>query len=333
MLSPETLDSSLHVPEYIVAARGQISKPDTHDRNGGIDTFLTDAPVMCIAGDHCLRLLPATKPHGTGNISHNVGWIDQPSPQVGAWSPDSPSRIAQDGQFLRTVEEYATSLQQADAGLNAYMVIGFALPEDGTQFTYSHGLQSIQRYHIHFCQRQNGSQLPDRYLDPANPDDLEKIGIFGNWAGEASIGLLERLLLEVDFQSAHTFYQGVGPPKEQTGLERTLFGFPNLETALNRALGMIDSAKKIWRNHVETVFNLVHTVDGYRLQMRQSPTPGASIIIPSPDLRDMWQIPPESKVLVQPLAVCGPPNILAPGGAMYTWKKQSTVTPGNPGRL
>ncbi len=301
------IDPRLAIPVYRMNIRGDMETP--------VEEKLKIAPAAVVGGRHVLKLLDAPKAHTDG--FHHVGWFDTQERGVGEWDGSSWKKLSLDTPFLSALALHVAREQMTNPKLNAYMLMGHASSRWASERTMHRCLQSVRRGHIHFSETLSGLS-PYRTLFPDNGMDMQKVVTYVNIAGRISVDSFQRLLN--DFRNDQTYEQTIGNGVHAVRMPRMFFGFAGFEDALEASVTLREAVKPAWEDHLSYVYGFSAGAGDIFVPVKQLPVPGVSILFPSRELRTQWGVPADTEVLVQPLTVVGPPNILVPGGAMMKWE-------------
>lgn len=269
-------------------------------------------------GRHHLISIPATRPHTLHG--HDVYWIvrRETDTTITPMTHNQGAEIARDRDFLDGIEGLVGHERQIRPQLRAYMVLGYRDPavEIDASVSYSHGLQSQPYLHFHLvepCDHEPHAGV----LTPANEEDLSRLRIFGNSAGEWSILAYERDLAQ--FGERFVYYQPVGRiGKYDQMLERTMFGFGSFARAFRQTLELQRRiSQQTWQAHLVYLASQKVVFAGTALSLFQAPVPSFAIILPSKEDQTLGSVKQDFAAWVMPLTVVGPPNTLTLGGAFY----------------
>lgn len=311
MAAPEKLPE---IRKFDIPNRGSVFKPTPQDPDSGIRDAIAQGDVVFESDRFRLVAVPAPSPHSVGYSI--VYWADEKNSHdtPHRWGDDSWERVSQDAGFLSGLENHIRVQRITDPTARSYLFVGYVRP--GTEvpgIVYKRGLQTQEPMHAHFVEAYNLNSDHNGFLDPSIDKERGHLNVFLNQAGEVSIGLLEKHL--INFGIPLVYRQTIGIENRQI-LPRTMFGFSSLQSALQSTLELRRCVYGTWFEHALAVTAYKHEFSGLVLGLMQTAVPSFFIIIPSDDDRKNGNVTGDSKIWVMPFAVFGGQGVLTEGGGV-----------------
>ncbi len=319
------------IPVIRPPIHGDLHIPTTGDLEGGIlESITLRGNELLRVDNHAAVQLSSLRPHHPDGS--DVLWIVERSGEtITSWDDQAWQRLAQNSQFLTSIEKLVSKIRESDPKKHVYFFMGFVSSDqhfDGIP-VYPRGLQSQKRAHMHITDPITIKTPYERLLDVSHGSDARQMAIALNNAAEFSIQYFQSRM--TDYGEKFTFHHPLGI-NEKTPNDHTMFGFHSLQEALVKSLALIDAVLPDWISHAEKLVQaqLPQPVDGVTLRYKQTAVPSIDFIFPSAENRRLGQVENDYPVWTMPFSVINAQYVLTEGGVVFD--HSASVSQGNPSR-
>lgn len=309
-----------------IATRGPLHVPTAGDLESGIIESIKRDGIPLFRGEEFTAMqLASVRPHAPEGST--VLWITRQSKSgnPAPWTDASWDELSHSSSFLAKTERHVRELRRREPKKRVYFFIGFAAPQTTLdQSVYPHGLQSQRRGHLHVVNPIDKGTPYDRLLDGTREKDAALASWFTNQAGEISIAyFLNRLKA---YGSRFEYNQPVGL-SNTSRLPRTMFGFDNLEQALQSSLALQASVSADWIPHAKIVATTPADLTLFSQATehpKQTAVPSIAIIFPTLEDRRNGETDNRQPVWSMPFSVTSAQSALSDGGVVFDYHKQES---------